>query len=98
MQERGRRTGDPRLLSTGLWTMAWFDMIEERYDDMLANANEALRTAVTPFDREMSELLSAMALGFQGQIAESVNRLQGVRERCCNVRWPYITSATHMPL
>jgi class 3 adenylate cyclase len=98
LQELGRRTGDPRLLSSGLWIMAWFDFIEERYDDMLANASEALRTAVAPFDREMSELLCAMALGFQGQIAESVNRLQGVRERCCNVGWTYITSATDMPL
>jgi hypothetical protein len=98
MQERGRRTGDPRLFSTGLNNMAWFDLIEERYDDMLANASEGLRTAVTPFDRGQGEVLSAMALGFQGQIAESVNRLQVVREHHCAVGWIYMTTATDMPL
>jgi hypothetical protein len=85
-------------LSSGLSMIAWFDVIEERYDDMFAHADEALRTAITPFDREMSELLVAMALGFRGQIAESVDRLWGVRERCCNTGWTYITSATDMPL
>jgi hypothetical protein len=49
-------------------------------------------------DREMSELLVAMALGFRGQMAESVDRLRGVRERCFNAGWTYITSATDMPL
>jgi hypothetical protein len=98
LQERGRRTGDPRLLSGGLWFIAWFDFIEERYDDMFVHADEALRTAITPNDREMSELLVAMALGFRGQIAEGVDRLWGVRERCCNAGWTYITSATDMPL
>ena len=98
LQEWGRRTGDPRALSSGLSMIAWFDVIEERYDEMFAHADEALRTAITPFDREMSELLVAMALGFRGQIAESVNRLWGVRERCCNTGWTYITSATDMPL
>lgn len=98
LQGRGRRTGDPRLLSTGLWTIAWFDFIEEHYDDMFAHADEALRTSITPADREMSELLVGMALVFRGQIAEGADRLWGVRERCCNAGWTYITSATDMPL
>ena len=98
VQERGRRNGDPRLLSGGLWMIAWFDLVEERYDEMFAHADEALRTAITPADREFGELLTAMALGFRGQIAESVDRLWGVRERCCNAGWTYITSATDMPL
>jgi class 3 adenylate cyclase len=83
LQGRGRRTGDPRLLSGGLWIIAWFDFIEEHYDNMFAHADEALRTSITPFDREMSELLLAMAMGFRGQVAESVDRLWGVRDRCC---------------
>ena len=98
LQGRGRRTGDPRLLSGGLWLIAWFDFIEEHYDDMFAHADEALRTSITPFDREMSELLLAMAMGFRGQVAESVDRLWGVRDRCCKAGWTYITSATDMPL
>jgi hypothetical protein len=98
LQGRGRRTGDPRLLSGGLWIIAWFDFIEEHYDDMFAHADEALRTSITPLDREMSELLLAMAMGFRGQIAESVDRLRGVRDRCCKAGWTYITSATDMPL
>ncbi len=96
--ERGRRTGDPRALSASLSFIAWFDAIEERYDEMFAHADEALRTAITPIERELSELLVAMALGFRGQIAESVDRLREVRERCCNAGWTYITSATDMPL
>jgi class 3 adenylate cyclase/tetratricopeptide (TPR) repeat protein len=98
LQGRGRRTGDPRLLSSGLWIIAWFDFIEERYDDMFAHADEALRTSITPVDREFSELLLAMAMLFRGQIAESVDRLWGVRDRCCKAGWTYITSATDMPL
>jgi predicted ATPase len=39
LQERGRRTGDPRALSAGLWMIAWFDVIEERYDEMFAHAD-----------------------------------------------------------
>jgi tetratricopeptide (TPR) repeat protein len=98
LQERGWRTGDPRLLSGGLWMIAWFDFLEERYDDMLSHADEALRTAITPFSREFSELLVAMAITLRGQIAEGVERLWGVRDRCCKVGWTYITSATDMPL
>jgi hypothetical protein len=45
-----------------------------------------------------NELLLAMAMGFRGQIAESVDRLWGVRDRCCKAGWTYITSATDIPL
>lgn len=98
LQERGRRTGDPRALSAGLWITAWFDLVEERYDDLFEHADESSRTAITPQDREASELLLAMAMTFRGQIAEGVDRLWKVRERCIKVGWTYITSATDMPL
>jgi class 3 adenylate cyclase len=98
MQERGRRRNDPRALAAGLWVIAWFDLVDERYDDMFAHAAESLRTAITPQDREVAELLVAMAITFRGEIAEGVNRLWNVRERCIKAGWTYITSATDMPL
>jgi hypothetical protein len=98
LQERGQRTGDPRALSSGLYFIAWFDFNEERYDDMFSHANEALRTAITPYNRESAELLVAMALVLRGKTAEGVDRLWGVRDRCCKAGWTYITSATDMPL
>jgi class 3 adenylate cyclase len=98
MQERGRRRNDPRALAPGLWLIAWFDLVDERYDDMFAHATESLRTAITPQDQEVAELLVAMAITFRGEIAEGVNRLWNVRERCVNAGWTYITSATDMPL
>jgi class 3 adenylate cyclase len=98
LQKRGERTGDPRALSAGAWIAAWFDVVEDRHDDLIAHAQESHRAAVTQQDFEMSELLIAMAMTFRGEVAEGAVRLQKVRERCIDAGWSYITSATDMPL
>jgi len=98
LQERGRRLGDPRALAAGLGNLAWFDLVDERYQDMLANAAASLETAIAPADVGLAELLKGMALVFNGRIAEGADLLWAVRTRCIGDGWTYITSASDVPL
>jgi tetratricopeptide (TPR) repeat protein len=98
LQERGRRLGDPRALAAGLGNLAWFDLVDERYDDMLANASASLEAAITPADAALAELLKGMALVFEGRVVEGADLLWAVRTRCIGDGWTYITSASDVPL
>jgi tetratricopeptide (TPR) repeat protein len=98
LQERGRRLGDPVALGAGLGNLAWFDMVDERYEDMLANASAALDCAVAPRDIGVFELLKAYALVFTGHLDEGLDLLWKVRTRCIAAGWTYITSASDMAL
>jgi tetratricopeptide (TPR) repeat protein len=98
LQARGRRLGDPVALGAGLGNLAWFDMVDERYEDMLANASASLDCAVAPRDVGLAELLKGMALVFTGQIDKGVDLLWRVRTRCIDAGWTYITSASDMAL
>jgi class 3 adenylate cyclase/tetratricopeptide (TPR) repeat protein len=98
LQQRGRRMGDPRLEAAGLGNLAWFDMVDERYDDMLANANAALDIAIAPTDIGLAELLKGMAQVFTGRIDEGADLLWSTRTRCIAAGWSYITSASDMAL
>jgi len=98
LQERGRRLGDPRLEAAGLGNLAWFDLIDERYDDMLANASASLDIAIAPQDIDLAQLLKGMALVYTGRIDEGTDLLWSTRTRCIAAGWTYITSASDVAL
>ena len=82
--------------ATGI--LGWFDLVDERYDDLLANSEACLASAIARTDREIGKLLKGMALVFRGQTSEGVELLQAVRAQCIGEGWTYITSATDVPL
>jgi class 3 adenylate cyclase len=96
--ERGRRLGDPRLEAAGLNNLAWFDLIEERYDGVLANADAALAVAIAPQDIGMAHLLKGCGMVFTGRPDEGAALLWTIRTNALAVGWTYITSASDMPL
>lgn len=98
LQERGRRLGDPRLEAAGLGNLAWFDLVDERYEDMLANANASLEIAIAPMDIGLAQLLKGMAMVFTGRIEEGADLLWSTRTRCMEAGWTYITSASDTAL
>jgi class 3 adenylate cyclase/tetratricopeptide (TPR) repeat protein len=98
LQDRGRRLGDPRLEAAGLGNLAWFDLVDERYEDMLANANASLEIAIAPMDIGLAQLLKGMAMVFTGRVDEGAALLWSTRTRCMAAGWTYITSASDTAL
>jgi tetratricopeptide (TPR) repeat protein len=98
LQERGRRLGDPRLQAAGLNNLAWFDLAEERYENLFANASAALDVAIAPQDIGMAHLLRGAGLVFTGRTDAGADLLWSIRTNALAAGWTYITSASDMPL
>jgi class 3 adenylate cyclase len=81
LQERGRKLGDPRAASMGLWILGWLDISDERNDDALVHGNECIQLALTPFDREIGFQVKGVAEVMRGNVGEGAALLRGHRQR-----------------
>ena len=81
LEARGRRTGDPRASGASLGFFGVIDIIDQRWDDAVRRGDECIRTALTPFDRELGVIVKGIAQLFRGQVREGAKVLSGLRER-----------------
>jgi hypothetical protein len=81
LQDRGRKLGDPRAASMGLWILGWLDIIDQRYEDALVHGNECIELALTPFDREIGFQVKGVAEIARGNVGEGAALLRDHRQR-----------------
>jgi tetratricopeptide (TPR) repeat protein len=74
----GRERDDGRALGLAYWTLAWIDVCNGRYDSAILNADECLRTAVTPWDEVVGAIAKATATLFNRDV-QGLTRIQELR-------------------
>ncbi len=77
--ELGRRAGAPRATAMGLHVLAFVDVYDERYEEAIEHADEALRLAPDPADRLMARAARGAALALMGRTEEGLASLREVR-------------------
>jgi class 3 adenylate cyclase/tetratricopeptide (TPR) repeat protein len=98
LQERGRRLGDPRAASMGLWILGWLDIVDERYEDALVHGSECIELALTPFDREIGHQIRGAAEVLRGNVATGAAMLRGHRQRALANDFTYCRVGVDPPL
>jgi class 3 adenylate cyclase/tetratricopeptide (TPR) repeat protein len=94
----GRERNDRRALGMGYWTLGWMDIQLQRHAEAAADAEEALKTAATPFDRAVSNQVKAVALLFEGRVDEGFERLRDARQWLRDHGWKYQASGVDLAL
>jgi tetratricopeptide (TPR) repeat protein len=77
--ELGRKAGAPELVAQGVRDLGWVDLYDERYEEALERANEAMRIATGPLDRLLARTIKANAFAFVGPAGEAIETLGEVR-------------------
>ena len=76
--EYSRETGDPRARSMGHHNLAWADVYLFDYAGAVQNAEELLRSGLSPIDRMGAEFAKGIALIFSKRTDEGVALLQRI--------------------
>ena len=79
LQELGREAGDPRTMAMGLHALAFVNSYDERFEDAIANAEEALRISPDPLDRLTARGAKGVSLALMGRGREGLEILREVR-------------------
>lgn len=90
--EAGRERNDPRALGMAYWTLGWVEIFLARFDEAERNADEALKTAVAPFDRLAASQVKAVAMLLQGRLQEGQERMQASRQSALDNGWLFAAS------
>ena len=79
LMELGRRFRDNRFLSHAQWALGFINLREERYEEALENAEQALQLSPDFLDDLCAKAVKAGALGCTGKISEGFALLSTVR-------------------
>jgi tetratricopeptide (TPR) repeat protein len=79
LMELGRRFRDNRFLSHAQWALGFINLREERYEEALENAEQALQLSPDLLDDLCAKAVKAGALGCTGKISEGFALLSTVR-------------------
>ncbi len=90
--ESGRKRRDHRALGLAHWALSWIAIFASDYDEAARNADEALKAAVAPFDKNAANQVKAAAALLQGSVQEGRERLLAVRQWALDNGWLYATS------
>jgi class 3 adenylate cyclase/tetratricopeptide (TPR) repeat protein len=77
--ELGRKAGDPRTIAFGLWGSAMVLNVDERNEEALNAAEEALRVSPDPLDRLAALAAKGSALAMLGRADEALAVLESAR-------------------
>jgi DNA-binding NtrC family response regulator/tetratricopeptide (TPR) repeat protein len=77
--ELGRGASASRTMAMGLHALAFVNVYDERYEEAIAHAEEALRVAPDPADRLMGRAARGAALALMGRAEEGLENLREVR-------------------
>jgi hypothetical protein len=75
----GRERDDRRAIGMAHWLLCWANIVDARYEDAIANAEESLRTAIAPFDRNAALAVAATASILLGHAVDGLTQLEEVR-------------------
>lgn len=90
--EAGRERNDPRALGMAYWTLGWVEIFLARFDEAERNADEALKTAVAPFDRLAASQVKAVAVLLQGRLQMGQERMRASRQSALDNGWLFAAS------
>jgi hypothetical protein len=79
LTDLGRRAGDPRTLALGLAAEAHLTGFEERFEEAVARADEAVRLSPDPLDRLNALTAKCWALVLAGRVKDGLALLEDVR-------------------
>jgi len=96
--EAGRERNDPRALGMAYWTLSWAEIYAYNYSEAEKNADEALKTAVTPFDRNAASQVKAVAMLLQGRVEEGLGRMRATRQWALDNGWLFAASGVDMSM
>ncbi len=98
IMDLGRGAGDPRTISLGLWTLGRVEILEQRFEEAIENAEECLRIAPDPLDRLGARAVKGMALALGGRTKEGIDILQDVRRELVAGDVLYVLPSLDIPL
>ena len=98
LAEAGRARNDQRALGMAYWTSSWIEAQAHRYAEAEANADEALKAAVTPYDRNAANIVKAFAMVLQGRVEEGLARLRTARRWALDNGWLYSASGVDLSI
>lgn len=75
----GRERDDRRAIGMAHWLLCWVNIVDARYEDAIANAEESLRTAISPVDRYAALAGSATASVLLGHATDGLAQLEEVK-------------------
>jgi class 3 adenylate cyclase len=74
----GRERDDRRAIGMAHWLLCWINIVDARYEDANANAEESLRTAIAPIDRNAALAGMAAASILLGHAIDGLAQLEQV--------------------
>ena len=86
----GRERDDRRAIGIAHWLLCWINTVDARYEDAVANAEESLRTAITPVDRHVALAGRATASILLGQTVDGLTHLEEARRWTSEADFPYL--------
>jgi class 3 adenylate cyclase/tetratricopeptide (TPR) repeat protein len=92
--EAGRENGDRRALGLALWALGFINIVDERYDDALANAEECLEVCLTRHDHAAGSKVKAMASLLRDRTESSLHEIRKLSDEAQAEGWLYLDSAT----
>jgi class 3 adenylate cyclase/tetratricopeptide (TPR) repeat protein len=90
--DAGRERNDQRALGMAYWTLGWVEIYLTNYDEAERNADEALKTAVTPYDRFAANQVKAIAMLLQGRLEAGEERIRAARKWALDNGWLFAAS------
>lgn len=90
----GRERDDRRGIGMAHWLLCWVNIVDARYEDAIANAEESLRTAIAPFDRNSALAGSATENIFLGHPIDGLTQLEEVRRWTSGTDFLYLERAS----
>jgi class 3 adenylate cyclase/tetratricopeptide (TPR) repeat protein len=86
----GRERDDRRAIGMAHWLLCWVNIVDARYEDAIANAEESLRTAIAPFDHNAALAGSATASILLGHAMDGLAQLEEVRRWTAETDFLYL--------
>ena len=93
-----RETGDPRPRNMGLWELAYLNAYTGEYQEAVENADESLRTSLSPVDRAVGLNGKGIALSMLGRVEEGLATLGEARRLAEAGEFRMIAGAFDLPL
>ncbi|HET6419220.1 MAG TPA: AAA family ATPase, partial [Geobacteraceae bacterium] len=98
LMELGQRFRDNRFLSHAQWSLAFANVFEERYDEALENADQALDLSPDFIDEFCALAVRGGALALTGKMSDGVAIMRKVRDDILENDFILLLAGVDMPL
>lgn len=98
LMELGRHYRDDRSTASALWTLAFCNIFEARYEEALENAGQSLLLSPDPFNQLCSLAAKGGALALTGKVDEGLGIMQEVRDNLLENGFIMLLAGVEIPL